>query len=471
MSGSSTQAKGRGPSVGAVAEFSAGPDPAAPFTKLRPRRNASPEAVATNQQARLRLAMVEACAGRGLAATSVRDVVSLAGVSNKTLYKHFGDKKGCFLATYDAVIEDAVGRISAAYREEPGDQRDWAGGLCRAFDAFAAELVERPASSRLALVEIFAAGPEALPRIDQAEAVFVTIIRQSLDQAPDGLNVSSALIRPLVGGVWFVSRSRLLAGRAEEFARCGAELGFWLLSYRTAASLPPLDASTTPAHPVAYPGRRRGGVEDERTRILRAAASLIARGGFADFSDLRLAESAEVDVAAVAAEFASPSACFLATLELLSAEALARALRESREGADWPGEVCRAVRALCLQITEDRALARAAFVEVFGVGPAGTERRVALMHGFAAMLVRRAPADRRPSPLVAEAIVGSIWSLLRREVLGGRTRRLPSLWPSAAFIALAPILGAEEALEAIGAELSGPDGRAARSPRAPTATV
>jgi hypothetical protein len=106
---------------------------------------------------------------------------------------------------------------------------------------------------------------------------------------------------------------------------------------------------------------------------------------------------------------------------------------------------------LC-RVATDPALARAAFVDAFALGPAGHERRAALLRGFAHSLVTRSPANRRPPTSVAEAIVGSIWSLVQRQVMAGRRAHLPALVPGAAFLAMAPVIGAEPALALIAAE-------------------
>ena len=142
----------------AVAEAPAPLEPL--FPQLRARKNVPREQVAANQRMRLQGAMVEAVARHGYAATTVHELTALAGVTKKTLYRHFEDKQDCFLATYDLVVRDGVQRISAAYRSAEaagggaasGGQRDWQAGLCRAFDAFARELALRPKCSRLALV-------------------------------------------------------------------------------------------------------------------------------------------------------------------------------------------------------------------------------------------------------------------------------------------------------------------------------
>jgi hypothetical protein len=234
------------------------------------------------------------------------------------------------------------------------------------------------------------------------------MIRRSLAGAPDGRTISAALIRPLLGGIWFVSRSRLLEGRSEALATCGAELLEWLLSYRSAAPVPLLGVPREAARP-------------EPTLVFVSRTSV----------------GEEVQE------------CLLARLEFMSAQALARALRESEGAANWAEGVFWAIRAIFREIAEDRAFARAAFIDSFAAGPAGAERRTALMRGFADLLARRAPAESRPDPLVAEAIVGSVWSMAHRHVARDRAQRLPALSAPAAFLALAPIVGAEKALATV----------------------
>jgi AcrR family transcriptional regulator len=396
--------------------------------------------------------MIEACARHGYQATTSRELVALAGVSKKALYQRFDSKDDCFLETYDLVVRQASRRISAAYRATLDDGNDWAAGLRRAFDAFAHELIERPGPSRLALVDVLSLGPEALDRIEEAEAIFAAMIRQSLGQAPDAVAIPAALTRPMIGGVWFVSRSRLLEGQAEDLVGCGAGLFEWMLSYRTEAALPLV---RVPAGVVAAngPGCRDPRYGDERIRVIHAAAALVARGGFDALSEASIAELSGVGEERFAVWFEDLRHCFLATLEHQMAEALAGAIRASQSGPDWASGVCLSVRALFCRVAEDPAFARAAFLEPFAAGPGGLERRAALIRGLAGVLVRRVPADRRPDSLVAEAIVGSVWTLVQRQVARGHAKRLPTLAGHGAFLALAPIVGASQALEAIVSQL------------------
>ena len=60
--------------------------------------------MARNQRGRLQGAMVEAVARHGFADTTLRELVSLAGVSKSTFYEHFESKQDCFLATFDDIV-------------------------------------------------------------------------------------------------------------------------------------------------------------------------------------------------------------------------------------------------------------------------------------------------------------------------------------------------------------------------------
>lgn len=422
------------------------------YPKLVARPNAPAKAVAAHQRARLHAAMIEACARHGYAETTAREVVALAGVSTKALYKHFGSKEECFLATYDVVVQQAIGRISAAYRGElNGRESDWSGGLCRAFDAFVDELIERPAPSRLALVEIFAAAPSAMPRIDRTEAHFTTMIATSLAQGRDGVELPPALLRALIGGIWFVARTRFLEARPRDVSAGGAELREWLLAYRSAA------ASQVPA---PLPRRSERAAEEsmgdevasERVRMLRVAAVVVARGGYPALSVGEVVEAAGLDEAEFAAHFGDTRACFVALLEWWSARAFADALRESEGAPTWAAGVYRTVEALFHRLADDPGLARAAFLDVFAAGPVGTDRLATILRGLAEALVRRAPMEGRPSPLVAEAIVGAVWSIAHRYIAKDQRARLPASVARAAYVTLAPILGPDGALAAIVAE-------------------
>jgi AcrR family transcriptional regulator len=419
--------------------------------KLKARRGVDREAVLANQRERLHAAMIEVVAERGYTGVTTRRLRALAGVSEKTIYAHFPGKEAYFLATYDQVVHEAMGRIQTAYRAGEEGGQDWKAGLCRAFEAFTSEIVERPRQSRLALLDVLAAGPVAQDRIEHAEAVFAQMIAQSFAQAPDEVAMPQSLLRSLVGGIWFVTRSRLLRDRPSAIAGSGRQLLDWMLTYRD----PAVEALPRRA-PVPAPPRRDGRCrsdEDERMRLLRAVAELAAKGALPTLTSLQITRHAGLESLAFSRHFEGVADCFFASLELMSIEAVARARKESKDAEDWATALCRSVRALLCQIGEDPVFARAAFIAVYTAEPSGTQRRADLMRSFAALLAQRAPEGSKPSAVVAEAIVGSVWSIAHRHVVHDRALMLPSLWPHASYLALAPIVGAEAARDTISAEV------------------
>jgi AcrR family transcriptional regulator len=113
-------------------------------------RGMTAEQIAFHQRSRLQGAMVVAVAENGYAATTVKQLVSLAGVSRSTFYKLFADKEQCFLSTYDLIAAVASERISRAYRE----QEDWREQLRAAFECFGRILTEERDASHLVLIAL-----------------------------------------------------------------------------------------------------------------------------------------------------------------------------------------------------------------------------------------------------------------------------------------------------------------------------
>ncbi|MFC7731592.1 TetR/AcrR family transcriptional regulator [Actinomadura keratinilytica] len=126
------------------------------------------------QRARLCRAMADVMAEKGYVATSVADVLKRAVVSRQSFYELFESKLDCFMATFEAAGELLLRRIAEAVDDGAG----WALGggppaeqagdrlalFERAITAYLRALAEEMAYARLFLVEVHAAGPEALRR-------------------------------------------------------------------------------------------------------------------------------------------------------------------------------------------------------------------------------------------------------------------------------------------------------------------
>ncbi|HVE67214.1 MAG TPA: TetR/AcrR family transcriptional regulator [Solirubrobacteraceae bacterium] len=127
----------------------------------RGRHAASRAVVWDSQRERMLAAMADAVVAKGYARVAVADVIERAGVSRKTFYEQFSNKEECFLAAYDAGVEELMGGIDAAIREAAPD---WIAAARAGTTAYLEMLEANPALARTFLVEVLAAGPEALAR-------------------------------------------------------------------------------------------------------------------------------------------------------------------------------------------------------------------------------------------------------------------------------------------------------------------
>jgi AcrR family transcriptional regulator len=422
--------------------------------------------VVVDQRRRLHEAMVEVAAARGYPATSVKAVCALAGISRRTFYDLYAvteqrsPKEACFLDAYDFVVGRAAARISHAYRHEQDPERR----LCSAFEQFAREVLDEPATARVALVEVLGAGPAALARMQRTRLIFEQMIGASLAQGPEGVMLPPPLVKGIVCGIERITRQLLLTGDIEELPTLADRLLAWVLCYRSPAAAA---LATTP------PGRReaspqwlpRARVENERARILCCAARIAAVNGYAQLSPARIARAAEVSEARFEELFEGGEQCFLDALDRLGLEALVCVARASRSSDDRLVGLHRGIVALMSHIASDPVLVRVAFVEIFAVGPAGIQRRERLLGQFTELLTRSLPGLEGPSAPgppaggppappcsprpIAEAAVGAIWGIVHDQVTRGSARLLPELAGYATYIALAPAIGGQAAMQLI----------------------
>jgi len=391
--------------------------------------------------------MIELVSERGYGAVTVREIVRMAGVSPRTFYEHFADRDECFLRTYGLIVRRSTKQVGAAQR----DCHDWRERLRLALRAWAEGIVREPQAARLGLVEVFAGGAAALAQMRRAEGHYEAMIEQSFAGAPDPVPVPPLVVKGIVAGVHRVARARLLAGCVHELPGLADDLLEWMLCFRCqdAATLERPGHSSAPATPATHD---RGVLQDDRERILDAVALLAAREGYRQLTVPRIRANAGVSRKRFDEHFEDVQGCFVAALERLSERALANAVMASVGARSWPGGLHRAVCALCADIGTDPVLARLGFIEVFAPGPDGMLYRERSVAAIAESLRISAPAGQRPSELAAEASIGAVWGVMHHHVALGRAHRLPSIAGVLSYLALAPAIGAEQAVEAIAAE-------------------
>ena len=144
--------------------------------QLPPGRHGLPRSfVARNQRERILTAVAEATSARGYARMSVEDVVKRAGVSRRTFYELFRNKDEAFLEAYDRVAGLLISSVRAAYEQEDS----FPDRVIAGFRAFLGLLAASPDFARMCIVEVMAAGPEAVAKRTAVMGEFAGLIDEN----------------------------------------------------------------------------------------------------------------------------------------------------------------------------------------------------------------------------------------------------------------------------------------------------
>jgi AcrR family transcriptional regulator len=143
----------------------------------RGRHGLTREHVESDQRLRILVGMAEAMRAKGYVGTPVADIIKRAGVSRETFYHLYHDKLASFLAAFDLVGAILLDRLGTAL-DGPGEPID---RLERAVDAYLDSLASEPGFARLFLVEVHAAGPEAMTRRTVIQGQIVDALVDLLD--------------------------------------------------------------------------------------------------------------------------------------------------------------------------------------------------------------------------------------------------------------------------------------------------
>ncbi|MEU9118785.1 helix-turn-helix domain-containing protein [Streptomyces sp. NPDC048506] len=133
------------------------------------RHHLSREQVVASQRMRMLTATAEAMKDKGYVGTSVAEIIRRAGVSRETFYQQFRSKEDCFVQALDAATKRLAGLLEVARQpaaDSPEATRPAAPDetFRRLLRLYLKTLAEQAAFARLFLVEVYAAGPEAMAR-------------------------------------------------------------------------------------------------------------------------------------------------------------------------------------------------------------------------------------------------------------------------------------------------------------------
>ena len=137
----------------------------------------SRDEVEQSQRFRLLTAMTDAVAEKGFANTVVADVVARSWVSRATFYKMFRDKEDCFQAAYEMNAALVARFMEMGLEQMGGDgSAEPIEKLERVLGLYIDAVASAPAAARVFLVEVYAAGPEAIAQRRASLDRFVDIV-------------------------------------------------------------------------------------------------------------------------------------------------------------------------------------------------------------------------------------------------------------------------------------------------------
>jgi len=171
--------------------------------------------VARNQRERILAAVAQVASTRGYGGMSVQDIVREAGVSRRTFYEQFKNKDHAFLAAYD----EASGRLLAAVRAAFEGEKTMEGRASAGFSAFLQLLAASPAFAKMCIVEVLAAGPDAIARRARTMEEFTGYFESSAGELLGGDAPSPLIAETIVGGVYETVYRRIARGETADLPR------------------------------------------------------------------------------------------------------------------------------------------------------------------------------------------------------------------------------------------------------------
>lgn len=176
---------------------------------------------------RLLQAMAAVSADKGLALTTIADIVREAGVSKRTFYEHFDSKEACFLALYRAASGSALRTLREALKPD----RPWQTQIEHALQAYFEHLAAGAGLVQVLFVDIHHLGPEGLRArrdvMQQLADFMVTTVNRAEPGAAPPRALSPAMAMAAVGGINELVLQAIEQGQAAELTKltpCAGEI-------------------------------------------------------------------------------------------------------------------------------------------------------------------------------------------------------------------------------------------------------
>lgn len=177
--------------------------PAAPALRL----------VSSPKREKILEGMLEVVGTNGYDAASVRMVLDLTGLYRQAFYDEFADVDACYLEAFDF----GAARLEAVARGAGSGEESWQGQLRAGLGALLGALDANPNLGRALVVEVHAAGPEALKRRSQAMKRVTDFIDSARHTSEGAGSPPPIAAEGIAAGMHAVVHARLAAGEEGGF--------------------------------------------------------------------------------------------------------------------------------------------------------------------------------------------------------------------------------------------------------------
>lgn len=162
--------------------------PFVPSTPLRPpgvlgpgRPRIPAAEVAENQRLRILFATATLAAEQSYAASTVADILKLAGVDGRTFYAQFAGKQEAFMAAHELGLQRVLWVTGQAFFSgSTWPERVWE--AARAFTQF---LDINPLIAQAGFIEAYAAGAAAVQRVEDSHLAFTMFLQEGYQHVPE----------------------------------------------------------------------------------------------------------------------------------------------------------------------------------------------------------------------------------------------------------------------------------------------
>jgi AcrR family transcriptional regulator len=423
-----------------------------------------------SQRERLLEAMTWTASRHGYARASVARVVERAGVSRATFYEHFRDKEDCFRAAYQEISLGLRRDVRTAAHESAARERPRA-----VLETLLTGAAGDPAATRLVAIEALAAPASIRAENERLIAAVERSIEEFLGGAEPGAAPLQIPVPALLGGIAGVLSMRVLRGQATSLSSLTDDLVAWIDSYRLRPgrrrlSQPEWEALGRRLAPIASPREEKESkppalprgrtalapavvAASRRERLIDAAVRLVAERGYAALTVADIVAAARVPRSSFYAHFRGKQDIFLAAQTIGLQESIAAAAAQFFVGASWPERVWGGLGALLRYGGEHPELVHVGVTEIHAAGEAALLRDHDSRMAYALFLedgYREAPGEL--PAIFSETIAGGIHNLMRKRILAGEAPQLIETLPQCAYVALAPFIGPDAALELVEAK-------------------